>query len=88
MRTYLDGRPMDEFMFAAAVWMVSKRLAHGTVPPLDRTLCDDIDGQAGTGPDIPADPGTTPPRLVVLRASLEASGPGIATQPLELHAPR
>lgn len=88
MRTYLDGRPMDEFMFAAAVWMVSKRLARGTVPALDRALCEDIDGQAGTVPDIHADPGTTPHRLAVLRASLETRGSGVSAQPLDLHTPR
>ncbi|MBT2326717.1 hypothetical protein J7E62_30870 [Variovorax paradoxus] len=47
VRAYLNGRSMDEFMLAAAVWMADKRLTGGIVPALDQTLRDDIDSQAG-----------------------------------------
>jgi hypothetical protein len=36
VRAYLNGRSMDEFMFAAAVWMADQRLTGGMVPALDR----------------------------------------------------
>ena len=48
VHNYLDGRSMDAFMFAAAVWMAHKRLTGGQVPTLDQRLCDDIDSQAGS----------------------------------------
>ncbi len=47
VHAYLDGRSMDEFMFAATVRLVDKRLARGIAPALDQMLRDDIDGQAG-----------------------------------------
>jgi hypothetical protein len=72
---------MDEFLFAAAVWMVDKRLAGAIMPALDQTLRDDIDSQAGevvafkqfwgTSPDSFAVP---PPRRVIwTRASQHSS---------------
>jgi hypothetical protein len=72
VRAYLHGRSMDEFLFAAAVWMVDKRLAGAIMPALDQTLRDDIDSQAGemvafkqfwgTSPDSFAVP---PPQRVI-----------------------
>ena len=72
MRAYLQGRSMDEFLYAAAVWMVDKRLTGGITPALDQTLRDDIDSQAGevvafkqfwgTKPDSFAVP---PPRRII-----------------------
>lgn len=59
VRDHLDGRSMNAFMFAAAVWMAHKRLTEGQVPTLDRRLCDDIDSQAGAVHRIRIAPGLT-----------------------------
>ena len=79
VRTYLDGRPMDAFMFAAAVWMAHQRLTGGQVPTLDHRLCDDIDHQAGAVRQT-----RTAPRITVLS---RAMGAELTPPPAGMHAP-
>lgn len=80
VHNYLDGRSMDPFMFAAAVWMAHKRLTGGQVPTLDRRLCDDIDSQAGTVRRI-----RLAPSLAALPRTM---GADVTTPPAGRHAPR
>ena len=80
VRDYLDGRSMDAFMFAAAVWMAHKRLTSGQVPTLDRRLCDDIDSQAGAVRRIRIAPCIT--------ALSHTMGTDVTTPPAGLHASR
>lgn len=80
VRTYLDGRSMDAFMFAAAVWMAHQRLTRGLAPVLDERLCDDIDSQAQGVRGI-----RSAPRLA---SSFDRSHSDDTTQPARLHASR
>ncbi|MFM9429034.1 hypothetical protein RCH10_005524 [Variovorax sp. GrIS 2.14] len=45
VRAYLDGLQMDEYLFAAAVWMAEACLGIGLTPTLSEMLRRDIDSQ-------------------------------------------